>query len=112
MGSLAQQPAGMRIGDDRRSVFWQPVPVIALGLALSAFLAISYLLCIAGYLLRPDLPIQHALLGIFLPGFSLLSWTTFFLGLVESALWGWYIAVVFGPLFNFFVRKFPFGALQ
>src|SRR6266536_3307702 len=76
--------------------------VVTLGLSLSAFFAISYLICIAGYLLFPGVPVQHAALSIFLPGFELLNWRSFFLGLVESVLWGWYIAVVFGPLYNFF----------
>ena len=62
------------------------------------------MICIAGYLLLPGFPVQHASLSIFLPGFELLSWRSFFLGLVESLIWGWYIAVVFVPLYNFFGR--------
>lgn len=81
------------------------IPVFTLGLALSFFLAISYVLCITGYLLLPGLPIQHSALAIFLPGFQLLSWRTFFLGLGESFLWGWYIALVFGPLYNFLASR-------
>ena len=53
----------------------------------------------------PEGPAQHASLGILLPGFTLLSWRTFFLGLAESFAWGWYIALVFGPLYNFFLRR-------
>jgi len=74
------------------------------GLSLSGFLAISYLLCIAGYLFLPKLPVQHSSLALVLPGFELLSWRTFLLGLVESALWGWYVAIVFVPLYNYFAR--------
>ena len=81
------------------------IPVFSLGLALSLFLAISYVLCISGYLLLPGLPIQHSALAIFLPGFQLLSWRTFFLGLGESFLWGWYIALLFGPLYNFLASR-------
>jgi ribosome-dependent ATPase len=29
----------------------------------------------------------------------------YFLGLLESFVWGWYIALVFGPLYNFFLRR-------
>jgi hypothetical protein len=79
--------------------------VVTLGLSLSAFFAISYAICIAGYLLFLGFPVQHGALSIFLPGFELLSWRSFFLGLAESLLWGWYIALVFGPLYNFCVRK-------
>lgn len=81
------------------------VPVVALGMALSVFFAFSYTICVIGYLLFPGLPIEHSALAIFLPGFSLLTWGTFFLGFVESLFWGWYIALIFGPLFNFFVAR-------
>ena len=42
--------------------------------------------------------------AILIPGFKLLSWQSYFLGLIESFAWGWYIAAVFAPLFNFFGR--------
>ena len=79
--------------------------VVRLGLSLSTFFAISYVICIVGYLLLPGFPVQHAALSIFLPGFELLSWRSYFLGLVESFIWGWYIAAVFAPLYNFFGRR-------
>ena len=75
-----------------------------LGLSLSAFFAISYVICIMGYLLMPDFPVRHEALSIFLPGFKLLSWQSYFLGLIESFAWGWYIAAVFAPLYNLFGR--------
>ena len=78
------------------------IPVIAFGMSLSSFFVISYTLCVIGYLLFPSLPINHAALAIFLPGFELLSWYTFCLGLVESFAWGWYIALIFGPIYNFY----------
>ena len=81
------------------------IPLLALGMSLSLFLAISYVFCVVGYLVFPALPINHAVLAILLPGFSLLTWGTFFLGLVESFFYGWYIALIFGPLFNFFVAR-------
>ena len=81
------------------------IPVLAFGMALSGFLAISYVLCVLGYLLFPSLPINHAALTIFLPGFELLNWSTFFLGLVESFIWGWYVALIFAPLYNFFAAR-------
>ena len=95
-------------GTDRlpdRETGLRPVPIIALGQALSAFLSLSYTICILGYLLFPGMPVKHESLAIFLPGFTLLSWRTFFLGLIESFIWGWYIALVFGPIYNFFLRR-------
>ena len=82
-----------------------PIPIVTLGLSLSLFFVISYVICIAGYLLAPGLPVQHAALSIFLPGFELLTWKSYFLGLVESFIWSWYIALVFGALFNFLSRR-------
>ena len=76
------------------------IPVITLGIALSLFLAVSYVICVLGYLLLPELPVEHSALSIFLPGFTLLSWQSFFLGLAESAAWGWYVALVFGSIYN------------
>jgi hypothetical protein len=87
------------------TTFAPRLPVVALGLSLSAFLALSYVLCILGYLVAPGIPVKHEALSIFLPGFELLSWPMFFLGLAESYVWGWYIALVFGPIYNFFVGR-------
>jgi hypothetical protein len=83
------------------------IPLSVLGLSLSAFLAVSYVICIIGYLIAPGLPVKHESLVIFLPGFELLSWRTFLIGLAESYAWGWYIAVVFGAIYNFFVARWP-----
>lgn len=82
-----------------------PIPIVTLGLSLSAFLALSYVICILGYLLFPGLPIEHSALRIFLPGFRLLTWGSFFVGLAESFAWGWYFAVIFGSIYNFVARR-------
>jgi hypothetical protein len=81
------------------------IPIVVLGLGLSSFFVVSYIICILGYLLLPGLPVKHEFLTIFLPGFTLLSWWSFFLGLIESLLFGWYIALLFGWLYNFFLRR-------
>ena len=77
--------------------------VVPLGMALGLFLAISYLVCIALYLVAPGMGAGHAVLALLLPGFKLLNWPSFFLGLVESFGYGWYVALIFGPLYNYFV---------
>ena len=82
------------------------IPVLALGMSLSLSFVISYVLCVIAYLAFPSLAIEHSALSIFLPGFTLLSWPSFFLGLIETFGWGWYIALVFGPIYNFFAAKF------
>ncbi len=80
------------------------IPVMALGMALGLFFAISFLICVTTYLI-PALPVNHAMLPLFLPGFELLTWQSFCLGLVESFVWGWYVALIFGPLYNFFTLR-------
>jgi hypothetical protein len=82
-----------------------PIPMLVLGMTLSAFFVISYLICIIGYLLFPGLPIPHSTLNLLLPGFELLTWRSFFLGLVESFVVGWYMALLFGWLYNFLVVR-------
>ena len=86
--------------DERRTI-----SIVVLGCALSSFFAISFTICVLGYLIWPNSPVQHSSLSLFLPGFTLLSWPSFFLGLVESAIWGWYVAGLFGALYNFFARR-------
>jgi len=89
----------------RQATVHQLIPLVVFGTSLSSFLAISYVFCIIGYLLFPQLPVSHSSLAIFLPGFELLSWWTFLLGLAESFAWGWYVALVFVPLYNFFASR-------
>lgn len=81
------------------------IQVAVLGMSISLFLAISFVLCALGYLVLPGLPVKHEALSIFLPGFELLTWQGFALGLAESYAWGWYIALILGSLYNFFARR-------
>lgn len=88
-----------------RAGYHPRISVFVMGMSLSLFLLISYVLCVLGYLVIPGLPIAHSALALVLPGFELLSWQTFILGSVESFAWGWYIALIFCPLFNFFAAR-------
>ena len=81
------------------------ISIPVLGWSLSVSFVISFVLCVLGYLLLPSMPVLHQALAIPLPGFQLDSWPRFFLGLVESFAWGWYIALVFGSLYNFFANR-------
>jgi len=40
-----------------------------------------------------------------MPGFHWISFPAFLIGLVWAYAYGWYTAVVFVPLYNFFNRK-------
>jgi len=77
------------------------LPVFALGMSLGLFLAVTFTLCVGFDLLFPGQAMYESWLRL-LPGFTWLSWPSFLLGLVESFAYGWYVALVFGPLFNFF----------
>jgi hypothetical protein len=81
------------------------IPVVALGLSLSIFFAISYMLCILFYLVFPAGAESHAVLSLFLPWIKVLTWPGFLLGLVASVACGWYVALVLGPLYNFFALR-------
>jgi len=80
------------------------LPVIALGMSLGLFLAITFVLCVAFDLLFPGMAMYKSWLRL-LPGFTWLTWPSFFLGLAESFAYGWYVALIFGPLYNFFAAR-------
>ena len=100
---VANMPTGSHA--DNRTPTIPTIPVATLGMSLSLFLALSFVLCVLGYLIMPGLPVKHEALAIFLPGFELLTWQGFAIGLVESYAWGWYIALVLGAIYNFFARR-------
>lgn len=78
-----------------RKLDWRVV-----GLATGSFLAVSYVFCVA-YDLAFDQHMYEAWLKL-LPGFTWLTWPSFFLGLVESFFYGTYFGLVFVPLYNVF----------
>ncbi len=81
------------------------IPVVALGMSLGSFLAMTFVLCVLFDLWFPALA-MNPVWALLLPGFTWISWASFLLGLIEAFAYGWYIALVFGPLNNFFVARF------
>ena len=75
------------------------LPVVALGWALSLFLALTYLVCVGFDLIFPGYAMYQSWAGL-LPGFVWLTPVGFNIGLVESFLYGWYAALIFGGLYN------------
>lgn len=71
-------------------------------MATGLFLAITFSLCVAFDLLVPRYAMYHAWLGL-VPGFHWLTWESFFLGLIESYAYGWFIALIWVPLYNVFL---------
>ena len=80
------------------------IPLIVFGLSLGLFLAITYVLCVGFDLIFPGQAMYQNWLRL-LPGFTWLTWPSFVLGLVESFAYGWYVALIFCPLFNFFAAR-------
>jgi len=80
------------------------IPIAAFGMSLGLFLAIAFLLCVLFDLQFPDHAMYQSWQNL-LPGFTWLSWPSFFLGLAESFGYGWFVAIIFGPLFNFFAAR-------
>lgn len=74
------------------------------GLSLALFLAIIYIICVAFDLIWPKFAMYKAWAPL-LPGFSWISWRAFLLGLVESFLYGYIIAIIYVPIYNALNRK-------
>lgn len=80
----------------------QGISLTAVGHASSLFLAITFTLCVAFDLAFPEHAMYEAWRKL-LPGFEWISWSSFGLGLIESYGYGWYIALIWVPLYNFFL---------
>ncbi len=74
-----------------------------LGAAMGAFLALAYVTCVA-YDLVFQQTMYRAWIAL-LPGFAWISWGSFLLGLLETAVYGLFFGLVFAPLYNFFLTK-------
>lgn len=76
----------------------------AFGHATSLFLAISFVVCVAFDLIFPGHAMYQAWRAL-LPGFTWISWSSFFVGLVESYGYGWFFALIWVPLYNVFAVR-------
>lgn len=77
------------------------VHLAAAGHATSLFLAITFILCVSFDLLFPHFAMYQTWQSM-LPGFKWISWRSFFLGLIESYGYGWYMTLIWVPLYNVF----------
>lgn len=81
-----------------------PISLKAVGHATSLFLATTFVLCVAFDLLFP----AQAMFQVWqklLPGFQWITWMSFFLGLIESYGYGWYVTLIWVPLYNVFSQR-------
>ena len=85
------------------------IPIVPLGMSLGLFFALTFVLCVLFDLWFPALAMNPVWAPL-LPGFTWISWSSFLLGLVETFAYGWYIALIFAPLFNLFTARHGQGA--
>jgi hypothetical protein len=80
--------------------------------SLGLFTAISFVLCVIyGLIVPPSLHMAQFLESI-LPAFKWLTFGGFFLGLIESFLYGVYAGLVFVPIYNILARRWGVPARQ
>ena len=102
--TMSAQSVPERVGTPLPARVAPRIPVVALGLSLSGFLALTYVLCVLFDLWFPEQAMRAVWLPL-LPGVTWLDAPSFLLGLAEAIAYGWYVALVFAPLFNFFAGR-------
>ncbi len=85
------------------------VPIAALGLSVSGFLAISFIICLLLGFVTPDAGMHRPWLQFF-PGFEWLTARGVVIGLIWTQVYGWYTALVLGSLFNVFAGRSSAGS--
>ncbi len=73
--------------------------------SLGTFVAFSFLICVIYGAVAPENLHARALLEMALPGFEWLTPGGFFIGLIESFLYGAYGGLVFSLIYNMFNRR-------
>ena len=78
--------------------------------SLACWTTVSYLLCAVWGLVTPEALHMGRFLETVLPGFRWLTVGGFFIGLIESFLYGAYAGLLFVPVHNFFWRRWGAAA--
>ncbi len=73
--------------------------------SLGIWTAFTFVFCVAYGLATPESLHMHVFLEQVLPGFKWLSWNGFFVGLIESFLYGAYAGLLYVPVYNFLRRR-------
>ena len=80
------------------------ISLVAVGHASSFLLAATFVVCVVFDLVFPEMAMYKVWLTL-LPGFEWLTWKSFFIGLIESYAYGWYIALLWVPVYNWVTRR-------
>ena len=75
------------------------------GNALSFFLVVTFTLCVLWGLATPASMHMHEAWAPMMPGFHWISFPAYLVGVLWAFVYGWYAALLFVPLYNFFSRK-------
>jgi 2TM family of unknown function (DUF5676) len=103
--SPAQAPPSLEVVMNGSSAHSLRLPLVALGLSLGGFFAISFLACILLGLIVPDGAMHRPWLQFF-PYFEWLTPRGVVLGLIWTQVYAWWTALLFGSLFNVFAARF------
>ena len=87
----------------RANPYTSRLSISSVGMSLGLFLAITFTLCVIFDLLFPAYAMNSSWSAL-LPGFEWLSLTSFIIGLIQTFLYGWYFAIIFVPIYNWFSR--------
>ena len=81
-----------------------PLNIRVMTLSLATFTVVSYVLCVLYGLVVPKELHLVQFLEVVLPGFKWLSVGSFFIGLVESFVYGVYVGLIFTLIYNFYLK--------
>mgnify|MGYP005725428533 CR=1 FL=1 len=95
---LIQKTSLQEGGNTMNTFQFKPV-----ALALTGFGLLTYILCIVFDLVFPQWA-MYKFWEILLPGFTWISWGSFFIGALGIIVYGLYIAAVFVPIYNYFQK--------
>ncbi len=73
--------------------------------SLGIFTSVSFIFCVIFGLVTPESIHMHQFLENVLPAFKWLTIGGFFLGLIESFLWGVYIGLFYVPIYNYLYKR-------
>ncbi len=79
------------------------LPYLPAMFAACMLFMVLYVLCVLLWAFFPDLA-GHAILAAVFPQFRLLDMPNFFYGMIMSAMYGWFVAVVFVFFYNFWPK--------
>ena len=84
---------------------FEPMSIVPLGLTLSAFFVVTFILCLLATLVLPSGGMRMFLEAV-VPGFVWLTFGSIVFGVVWTVAIGWYIAAIFVPIRNVMYRRF------